>query len=61
MGAKREFKKCLVLDSSYMPRQIIESTRAYVIFSKGNAEIVADHPETFNLADPNRLFTDLLL
>ena len=55
MGAKREFKKCLVLDSSYMPRQIIESTRAYVIFSKGNAEIVADHPETFNLADPNRI------
>mgnify|MGYP003702099587 FL=1 len=55
MGAKREFKKCLVLDSSYMPRQIIESTRAYVIFSKGNAEIVADHPETFNLAEPNRI------
>lgn len=52
---RKEFKKCLVLDSSYMPRQVIESTRAYVIFSKGNAEIVANHTEKFKLANPDTI------
>lgn len=55
MKRPEEFRKCLVVDSSYMPRQIIDSARAYVIFSKGNAEIIADHPEIFRLANPNTI------
>lgn len=55
MKKHKEFKRCLVLDSSYMPRQVIDSTRAYVIFSKGNAEIIADHPEIFKLANPDNI------
>ena len=49
---KKEFYKTLVLDSSYMPRQVIDSLRAYVIFSKGNAEIVANHTEKIKLVNP---------
>lgn len=55
MKKVKEFKRCLVVDSSYMPRQVISSLRAYTIFSKGNAEIVANHSESFGLVDPNKV------
>lgn len=45
------FKKTLVLDSSYIPRSIISSTRAFVIVYKGNAEVVSNHPAYFQLVD----------
>ena len=49
MGA--DFKKTLVLDSSYIPRSIIPSTRAFVIVYKGNAEVIESHPVHFKLVD----------
>lgn len=49
---KPEFKKCLVLDGSYIPRSIITSERAFTIFYKGNAEIVENHPVTFKVVNP---------
>lgn len=52
---KKTFKKCLLVDSSYMPRQIIDSVRAYVLFSKGNAEIIANHDTQFQLANPGNI------
>lgn len=42
-------KKTLVLDSSYMPRSIITSARAFVIVYKGNAEVVSEYKECFKL------------
>jgi len=45
-------KKTLVLDSSYMPRSIIASTRAFVIVYKGNAKVVSEYDETFKLVTP---------
>ena len=50
---KTDFKKCLVLDASYMPRSIITSERAFTIFYKGNAEIVENHPSKFKVVNPN--------
>lgn len=41
--------KTLVLDSSYMARSIITPERAFVIKYKGNADVIADHNETFGL------------
>jgi len=46
-----DFKKTLVLDSSYIPRSIVSSSRAFIIVYKGNAEVVANHPVCFNLVD----------
>jgi len=46
-----DFKKTLVLDSSYIPRSIIPSSRAFVIVYKGNAEVVENHPIHFKLVD----------
>jgi 5-methylcytosine-specific restriction endonuclease McrA len=46
-----DFKKTLVLDSSYMPRSIISSNRAFVIVYKGNADVVANHDSYFKLVD----------
>lgn len=43
--------KCLVLDNSYTARSIITTERAFVIFYKGNAHIVANHNETFGLVN----------
>lgn len=40
-------KLCLVVDSSYMPRSIIESSRAFIVVYKGNAEIVCRYPTYF--------------
>ena len=44
--------KTLVLDSSYTPRGIISSLRAFTIVYKGNANIVHEHKESFKLCDP---------
>lgn len=49
---KTNYEKCLVLDSSYMPRSVIWTGRAFVINLKGNAEILAEHPESFGLVNP---------
>jgi 5-methylcytosine-specific restriction endonuclease McrA len=48
-----KYLKTLVVDSSFMARSIISTERAFVISYKGNAEVVADHPETFGLVNPN--------
>jgi 5-methylcytosine-specific restriction endonuclease McrA len=47
-----KYGKTLVLDSSYMPRSIINTERAFVITYKGNASVIAEHPESFNLINP---------
>ena len=46
-------KKTLVIDSSYMPRSIINSERAFVISYNGHAEIIYEHNESFGLVNPN--------
>lgn len=46
-----DYKKTLVLDSSYVARSIIPSTRAFVIIYKGNAEIVENHPVHFKMVN----------
>lgn len=46
--------KCLVVDVSYMPRSIITTERAFVIFYKGNAEVVAEHPTYFKTVATQR-------
>lgn len=51
--AGADYKKTLVLDSSYTPRSIVSSTRAFIIVYKGNAEVVENHPEHFKLVDEN--------
>lgn len=48
-----KYNKCLVVDSSYIARSIITTERAYVISYKGNADIVATHPESFKVVNPN--------
>jgi 5-methylcytosine-specific restriction endonuclease McrA len=47
-----KYGKCLVLDSSYIPRSIISTERAFVISYKGNADIIHTHPESFKLINP---------
>lgn len=47
-----KYQKTLVVDSSFIARSIISTERAFVISYKGNAEVVAEHPETFNLVNP---------
>lgn len=51
--SKTNYRKCLLLNKSYMPTQIINSDRAYIISLKGNAEILHSHPEKFGLANPS--------
>lgn len=48
-----KFKKTLVLDSGYIPRGVISSDRAFVITYKGNAEIIHNHSEYFQLVNPD--------
>ncbi len=43
----RNPNKTLVLNSSYMATHIIDSKRAFVVFYKGNAEILDYHPNEF--------------
>jgi len=47
-----KYQKTLVVDSSFIARSIIPAERAFVISYKGNAEIIAEHPETFGLVNP---------
>jgi 5-methylcytosine-specific restriction endonuclease McrA len=47
-----KYQKTLVVDSSFIARSIISTERAFVISYKGNAEVIAEHPETFNLVNP---------
>lgn len=46
-----KFRKTLVVDSSFIARAIISTERAFVIHYKGNAEIIAEHPESFGLVN----------
>ena len=46
------YGKTLVLDSSFIPRSIINTERAFVISYKGNADVIAEHPESFGLINP---------
>jgi len=48
-----KYSKCLVIDSSYVARSVITTERAYVISYKGNADIIATHPESFKVVNPN--------
>jgi len=50
---KNRYSKTLVVDSSYIPRSIITTERAFVISFKGNADIIAEYPETFGVVNPN--------
>jgi len=47
-----KYQKTLVVDSSFIARSIISTERAFVISYKGNAEVIAEHPETFGLVNP---------
>jgi 5-methylcytosine-specific restriction endonuclease McrA len=47
-----KYQKTLVVDSTFMARSIISAERAFVISYKGNAEVIAEHPETFGLVNP---------
>ena len=47
-----KYQKALVVDSSFIARSVISTERAFVISYKGNAEVIAEHPETFNLVNP---------
>jgi len=47
-----KYRKTLVIDTSYMAKSIITTERAFVISYKGNAEILATHPESFKLVNP---------
>ena len=46
-----KFRKCLVIDTAHMARSIISTERAFVIFYKGNAQVIAEHPESFGLVN----------
>ena len=48
---RADYGKTLVLDSSYMARSIVPSTRAFVIVYKGNAEVIEEHPEEFKMVN----------
>lgn len=48
-----KYRKTLVLDSSYIPRSVISTERAFVISYKGNAEVISEYPESFKLVNPN--------
>jgi len=48
-----QYKKTLVIDSAYIARSVIATERAFVISYKGNAEVIAEYPETFGVVNPN--------
>lgn len=51
------YSKTLVIDASHTARSIISANRAFAIKYKGNAEVVAEHPELFGLVDKSlRIF-----
>jgi 5-methylcytosine-specific restriction endonuclease McrA len=41
-------RNCLVLDSSYLPRSITSTERAFVVVYKGNAEVIEHYDEVFH-------------
>ena len=43
----RNPNKTLILNSSYMATHIIDAQRAFVVHYKGNAEVLAVHPDEF--------------
>lgn len=45
----KDYRKTLLLDSSYMAKGVISSERAFVIYYKGNCEIIDSYPEKFGL------------
>jgi 5-methylcytosine-specific restriction endonuclease McrA len=47
MESKRNPHKTLVLNSAYMATHIIDSTRAFVVVYKGNADILDTHPGAY--------------
>lgn len=47
-----KYRKCLVIDNAHIARSVISTERAFVISYKGNAEIIAEHPESFGLVNP---------
>jgi len=47
-----QYKKTLVVDSAYIARSVIATERAFVISYKGNAEVIAEYPETFGVVNP---------
>jgi hypothetical protein len=47
----KKFNRTLVVDSAFMPRSVISSERAFVIFYKGNAEVIDEHEESFGLVN----------
>jgi hypothetical protein len=49
----KKYRKTLVVDSSFIAKAIIPAERAFVISYKGNAEVIAEHPESFGLVNPN--------
>lgn len=51
---REQYNQTLVLDSSWMPRSIISSLRAFTIFYKGNAYIEEYHPVTFGLVNKDK-------
>jgi len=44
-----KYDKTLLLDSSYLPKNVISSSRAFVIYMKGNCEILKHHDSKFGL------------
>lgn len=48
-----QYRKTLVVDSAYIARSVIATERAFVITYKGNAEVIAEYPETFGVVNPN--------
>lgn len=50
---KPNYGKTLVVDSTYMPRSIISSLRAFDIHYKGNCEILYNHPEEIGTVNKN--------
>lgn len=48
-----KYSKTLVLDSAYIPRSIISSSRAFVIIYKGNATVLHNHEAAFRMCDPS--------
>lgn len=51
-----KYRKCLVIDTAHIARSVITTERAFVISYKGNAEIIAEHPESFGLVNPELVY-----
>lgn len=44
-----KYEQTLLLDSSYLPKNVISSDRAIVIFYKGRGQVLREHPKKFGL------------